>query len=104
MKTDIIPDASDNRIVIVSEDDVEDILDNNKRLQTIEQKSDWGRHVADIPAVILTRWLNEEYQRGNANITWSSKEFFGLIKQKLQDPEWKFLRTDCRSSMVGHGS
>lgn len=103
MKTDIV-DVGDNRIVVASVDDVEEILDNNKRLQAIEQKSDWGRHIADIPPVILVRWLNEEYQKGNAGIRWSSEEFTQIVKRKLQDPEWKYLRTDCRTSMVGHGS
>ncbi|MGE5165142.1 MAG: hypothetical protein ACM3IH_14110 [Sphingobacteriales bacterium] len=103
MKTDIV-DIGDNRIVVASEDDVEEVLDHNKFLQTIEQKSDWGRHVADIPAIILTRWLNEEWNRGNTTIRVGGEEFMQIIKRKLQDPEWKYLRTDCRSAMIGHGS
>lgn len=104
MKVEIIPDASDNRITIYSEDDVQEVLDHNKACQTIEQRSDWGRHVAKIPTVILTRWLNEEWAKGNTTIRSLGAEFDDLIARKLQDPEWKFLRTDCRTSMVGHGS
>jgi hypothetical protein len=58
------------------------------------QKSDWGRHVATIPHVILVQWLNEEWARGNIGLRMFSPEFNALVKRKLEDPDWKYLRTD----------
>jgi hypothetical protein len=75
--------------------DVEPILENNKRLRNEAQdrKSSF-RHIASIPNVLLEKWLNEELLRGNRSIRWGSAEFDGLIKRKLRDPEYAYLRTD----------
>lgn len=81
--------------------DVEDILERNKRLRTEDQHGDWGRHIASIPNVILERWLNEETARGNQTIRWGSKEFDELVAKKLRDPDWAYLRTDKPSLQVG---
>lgn len=84
--------------------DVEPILDHNKALRSQEQNSDWGRHVASIPNVILEKWLNEEYQRGNIGLRMFSAEFDQLVERKLKDPDWAYLRTDNSSAIVGFGS
>lgn len=86
--------------------DVSDILENNKRLRSIAQKSDWGRHVASIPNVIMTRWLNEEWARGNTTIKLFGKEMDELVARKLKDPEWAYLRTDSAQvqGFMGFGS
>ena len=84
----------DRSIVVASQDDVEGVLEHNKKLRSITQRSDWGRHVASIPPVICVKWLNEEYERGNNQIRFLSKEWDELVLKKLNDPEWKFLRTD----------
>ncbi len=99
MKTEIIP--QNDRIVVYAEQDVEDIIEANKRLQSAPQKCDWGRHVATIPNVFLTKWLNEEYARGNTTIRMYSREFDALVKRKLDDPDWRFLRTDGPQSRRG---
>jgi hypothetical protein len=74
--------------------DVEDIIERNKALQSEPQRSDWGRHVATIPNNILLAWLNEEWARGNTSLRLLSREFDALIAKKLRDPDWRFLRTD----------
>ncbi len=81
--------------------DVEPILEDNKRLQAEAQsrKSSF-RHIARIPAVILEKWFNEELARGNVSLKWGSKEFDGIIARKLKDPDWKFLRTDAKQTFV----
>ena len=84
----------DRSIVVASQDDVEGVLEHNKKLRSITQRSDWGRHVASIPPVICVKWLNEEYERGNNQIRFLSKEWDELVLKKLNDPEWKYLRTD----------
>lgn len=86
--------------------DVEDILENNRRLRSIAQKSDWGRHVASIPNVIMTRWLNEEWAKGNTTIRLFGPEMDALVERKLKDPEWAYLRTDSAQvqGFMGFGS
>jgi hypothetical protein len=74
--------------------DVEDIIERNKALQSEPQRSDWGRHVATIPNNILLAWLNEEWARGNISLRLFSREFDALVARKLRDPDWRFLRTD----------
>ena len=84
----------DRSIIVASQDDVEGVLEHNKKLRSITQRSDWGRHVASIPPVICVKWLNEEWQRGNTQLRFLSPEWDLLVRDKLNDPEWKYLRTD----------
>jgi hypothetical protein len=81
-------------LVAHSTQDVEDIIERNKALATIPQRSDWGRHVASIPLNIINQWLNEEWARGNLDLRMSGPAFDALVKRKLADPDWRFLRTD----------
>ena len=94
METRLSFDSAEGVIVAETVQDVEPILERNKALRSIEQKSEWGRHIASIPNVILVRWLNEEYARGNVGLRILSKEFDALVAKKLDDPDWKFLRVD----------
>lgn len=102
MLTQLHLDSTEKKIVAVTEQDVEPFLENNKALRSIEQKSDWGREIADIPNVIAVRWFNEEHARGNNTLRMFSKEWQELVAKKLQDPDWAYLRTDCKSSRVGY--
>lgn len=81
-------------LIAHSYQDVEDIIENNKRLQNEPQKSDWGRHIASIPNNILNMWLHEEYARGNVGIKLFGREMDQLVAKKLRDPDWGWLRTD----------
>ena len=94
MRTELLLDRSERKIIAVTEQDVEPILKRNHALRGEPQRSDWGRHVASIPSVILVRWLNEEYARGNVQLRMFTKAFDELVARKLRDPDWKFLRTD----------
>lgn len=86
--------------------DVEPIIEQNKKLQSQRQNSDWGRHVATIPNVIIEKWLNEEWNRGNTKMLPFTPEFDELVERKLQDPDWKYLRTDSPQvqGFLGFGS
>jgi hypothetical protein len=100
--TRLYVDDSERSFTIDRVQDVEAIIDLNKYLQTVEQKSDWGRHIARIPNIFLEKWLKEEWDRGNLGITLFSKEMDELCDRKLKDPDWKFLRTDkSESSLAG---
>jgi len=92
MRTDLVFDGGN--LVASTWQDVEPILERNQVLRGEPQRSDWGRHVATIPNVILLRWLNDEHARGNTCLRMFSREFDELIAAKLADPDWKFLRTD----------
>lgn len=94
MRVDVHLDRAEHKIVAVTEQDVEPILERNAQLRSQPQKSDWGRHVATIPNVILVRWLNEEYARGNISLRMYTAEFDEIIERKLKDPDWAYLRTD----------
>jgi hypothetical protein len=92
VQTRLILEGGD--VIAHSRQDVEDIIEGNKALAGEPQKSDWARHVATIPNVILVMWLNEEWMRGNLNLRMFSAEFTAIVKRKLDDPQWRYLRTD----------
>jgi hypothetical protein len=94
MRTTLTLDRGDKLIVAETVQDVEPILEHNKALRATPQKSDWGRHIASIPNVILTKWLNDEWAKGNKTIRLFGEEMDRLVAQKLKDPEWAYLRTD----------
>lgn len=85
-------------LVVRSYQDVEDIIENNKRLQNEPQKSDWGRHVASIPNNIYLQWLNEAWAAGNVALKAYSKEMDEIVARKLRNPDYAYLRTDNPSN------
>lgn len=99
----IRPHFADNGqdLTIQQTQDVEPILDFNKEARREEQYSDWGRHVARIPNVIYTKWLDEEYARGNTTLRMFTPEFDAIVQKKLEDPEWKYLRCDKPALIMG---
>jgi len=84
-------DSDGRALTIEHVQDVEPILKRNKALQGESQRSDWGRHVATIPNVVLVHWMNQE---GADVLRMSSDEFGAFIRKKLADPDWRHLRTD----------
>jgi hypothetical protein len=102
MQTILVPLTEKRSVTVYSADDVEPYLEHNKTLRGLEQKSDWGRHVASIPNIVMVQWLNAEWQRGS-DIRYLSKEWDALVAKKLRDPEWAYLRTDAPSKALGWG-
>jgi hypothetical protein len=94
-------DANGRDMAIEHTQDVEPILEWNKAARREEQRSDWGRHVARIPNVVLVKWLDEEYAKGRTAVRMFSSEFDEIVQRKLQDPEWAYLRTDRPALQVG---
>ncbi len=80
---------------------VVEILELNKALRTQEQKSDWGRHIAEIPNVLYVTWLDEEHAKGNTDLRLFTPEFDAIVKKKLYDPDYAHLRTDMKNSTIG---
>jgi hypothetical protein len=95
-----------DKMHIETSQDVEAILEHNKELRKERQDSDWGRHVASIPNVIMVKWLNEEWSKGNTTIRLFGPEMDALVERKLKDPEWAYLRTDSAQvqGFLGFGS
>ena len=89
------------RLTINRVQDVEPILEDNKRLQAEPQSRTVPfRHIARIPNVVLEKWFNEERARGNTTLRWGAAEFDKLIQRKLKDPEWQYLRTDRKQVFI----
>lgn len=95
-------DDSDKTFTFFKVQDVEPILEKNKELRSQEQKSDWMRHFASTPVILLEKWLNEEWARGNVHIRWGSPEYDALMWRKLNDPEYAYLRTDHKGHHSGY--
>lgn len=92
MTVETLYHADGKAITVERVQDVEPILERNKMLRTIVQRSDWGRHRYSIPNVVLEGWLSDEWKRGNLSLQWGSDEFFELVERKMQDPAnaaWK---------------
>jgi len=75
--------------------DVEDIVERNKARQNERQSGDW-HHIAEIPCNILNMWLHTEWERGNVSLTPFGPEMDALVKRKLRDPDWAWLRATNR--------
>lgn len=101
LQTKIHLDSNGQDLAIEHLQDVEPILERNKLLRTLEQQSDCCREIADIPNVILIRWLDEAHARGNTELQMFSAEFAQIVKKKLQDPDWFYLRTDRPALQAG---
>lgn len=81
----------DGDITVERIQDVEPIIERNKALQNTPQKRAGSfRHIGSIPNVILERWILED---GCNYLALPKDEFDRLIKRKLRDPQWKWLRT-----------
>jgi hypothetical protein len=81
--------ARDSKIVAVTTQDVEPIIEANKAGLNAD-RGEYGRKVAEVPNVIITLWLYEEAARGN-HIRLFSPEFYAMAHRKLADPDWKYL-------------
>ncbi len=92
IQTDLFYDAETDRMVVNRTQDVESILEANKR-----KYNDFGdrhlhrgetfHHAASIPNIVIERWIKEygtnPLDKGNE----------ALLKRILNDPDNKFLRT-----------
>lgn len=71
--------------------DVEPILDQNKRWQNEPQKKSevMGHHIATIPNIIIDKWAKEE----GANLMAMNKyEADKFLRKKLADPDYRWLK------------
>lgn len=94
----------DGKIIAERVQDVEPIIENNKRLQKEAQsrKSDL-RALYSVPCVILEKWFNEEWDRGRRDLKWYSPEFYEMVHRKMQDPDNAAWRVDNRNPLYHQG-
>lgn len=85
-------DEKTGKWAIETVQDMEPFLELNKALQNQPDyskngiKREWW-HVARIPVLVQQKWLSED------GIDIYKKEHWPRVKKKLNDPEWRYLRT-----------
>ena len=87
-------DALTDKTTIYTEQNVEAIIEANKRRQNDPSYAEHGKkqeyiHEACIPNSVIHQWLKE-------GINFYNKEDWGKVRKKLNDPEYKYLRTTDR--------
>lgn len=99
-------DRSERKFTFARVQDVEPILEQNKELRSYRQESDFCRHKATIPNVLIEKWLHEELDKGNVTLKLDSEEFERLIDRKLKDPDYAYLLTASAQvqGFMGFGS
>lgn len=83
--------TDDGRMRFVSAQDVYEILEQNKAMFNANDGYNWGRDVkraASIPSSLRLKWLIEEGWDA-----WRADLYWDRLKRKLNDPEYRFLRT-----------
>jgi hypothetical protein len=80
-------------LVVQTYQDVEDIIEDNRRWQNAGKQTGEWRKTSSIPNNIILQWLHEEWAKGNTTIKLFSEEFDRMVARKLADAEWKYLRT-----------
>jgi hypothetical protein len=93
-------DEGEKSLTFVNVQDVEPILDLNKEQRSEDQISDWGRRIARIPNTIMLQWYYEEVQKGNRSLNMYSEEFDRIVARKLDDPDFAYLRTDKKPTII----
>ena len=94
IRTIFHPSSDEKTFTIERVQDVENIIERNKALQSAPQRRAASfHHIGSIPNLIIEKWLNEERARGNVGIKLFGEEFDRMVERKLRDPDWMWLRT-----------
>ena len=89
IRTDTYYDPDDDRLTIKREQDVEPYLERNKKAYNENAGfKDELTEVAFIPNIIVEQWFREGF-----NIFDPSPEARKKLKEKLNDPQYRYLRT-----------
>jgi len=92
-------DEGEKLLHFVNVQDVEPILDTNKDERSESQNGDF-RKIARIPNTVLLGWYYDEVKKGNTELRMYSPEFDQIIASKLRDPDYAYLRTDKKPSII----
>ena len=89
------PDPNDKEVIAVTTQDVEPIVEHNALLRSMQQKSDWGRHVASVPNNLINELLTELWKLGCRDITSPYHPLVAaIVRQRLENGEWAKFRVD----------
>jgi hypothetical protein len=93
---EIFHDGEGEDAHIESRQDVEWVVEANKRFRNSEKK-DWKNEhwelAAIIPNIFVVKWLNE---RGANVLRMDNKEFSKFIARELNDSDLRYLKTQDR--------
>lgn len=85
-------EVKDGILIVRSFQDVEDIIDANKRAHLFGRQTGDFRAIAEIPNNIAYQWLLEEWARGNTGFKLGGPEWNRYVKRKIADPDYRDLR------------
>jgi len=92
LKAQIKHDEMSDKLHISHSQDIAPIIkDNIARSNEIDKHAAWGEteRVASIPMVLVVEWMHKE----GINVMAPSQDCLKKIKQKLNSPEYAYLRT-----------
>jgi hypothetical protein len=82
----------DNRIVIQQTQDVEAIVEDNKRRQS-ERPTGFFRKLASVPTVVLYQWMLKDGIAPGVFMRMKKAEKMAWYRRHLNDSDNKYLRT-----------
>lgn len=91
--------TEDGKIITKSSQDIGGIIAENKRKQNDSDfkngytESGDMKHVASVPLVVWQEWWKEEVKRRGKRIPIYGREMQEVARNKLNDPDNRFLRT-----------
>lgn len=94
-------DSNGQDLAVEHIQDCEPTLERNKILRTLDQRTDGLKEIAEIPFVKLIELLDSEHARGNTGFKLFSPECNALIRKKLNNGDWAYLRTDKPKLQAG---
>jgi hypothetical protein len=80
----------DGTVSYCFDEDVQDVLEMNKAMANHNDgwmSEKWGRRAARIPMAVWLKWLTED------GVDVFKPEGAEYLKRKLNDPDWRHLRT-----------
>lgn len=82
----------DGTMTIQRHQDVEGILESNKRELIDNEVNDksFGRKVASIPNLVIEQWMKEGINVYQMGVDPAVRK---AVMRKLNSPEWRYLRT-----------
>lgn len=94
IKESYYKDPMTGRVTISKSQDVEKVLNHNKRKQDVNTswKGDF-HHVASIPVIVVEQWRNELKAKGVSNCDPLAKENQKFLIAKINSNEFSYLRT-----------
>ena len=88
-------DEAEGRMTIRTTYDSTDVLKANKAQQSLSLNQRFGNemmhHVAEIPMGVVVAWMKE-----GVDIMSSDPDMKKRVRRKLDDPEWRYLKSTVR--------